>query len=75
MIAEAKPDVLIMDIEGGEAEILEADSLGTIRDIAVEMHDADTTERAFAALERHGFTSRSKPMGTVYAFSAGEISN
>jgi FkbM family methyltransferase len=69
VIAEIKPDVLLMDIEGGEADVLETDDLGAIREIAIELHGGATEERALASLKRHGFIPRCEPMGTVHAFT------
>lgn len=71
VIAEVAPDVLVMDIEGAEIDILEADGLGSVRRMVVELHPdrygSSGTNRAFAALKRHGFGSVAERRGNVFA--------
>jgi FkbM family methyltransferase len=68
VLAEVRPDVLMLDIEGGEGDLLEADSLDPIRSVAVELHGPDMHERGLRAMQRHGFVAAAEPIGNVHAF-------
>ena len=68
VLIEARPDILVMDIEGGEVDVLANASLGTIRGVAAEMHGQEATKQALAALACHGFQRAAEPLGSVWAF-------
>jgi ubiquinone/menaquinone biosynthesis C-methylase UbiE len=50
-----KPDFLKMDIEGYETVLENLQSLGTVKEIAIEYHDANCKRIVFEALDRLGF--------------------
>jgi FkbM family methyltransferase len=69
VMASVRPDVLVMDIEGGEADVLEAADLGAVHSVVLDTHDADATSRALAALRgKHGFREVMHT-GWVWGFS------
>jgi FkbM family methyltransferase len=59
LVAEARPDVLIVDIEGGEASLFEGAALGGVRAVVMELHPDVTGLRgvaqAFGAMATAGF--------------------
>jgi FkbM family methyltransferase len=71
VLAEVAPDVLVMDIEGAEMDILEAEDLGPIKRMVVELHPdrygPSGLSRALAAIDMHGF-KHTEQNRTVYAF-------
>lgn len=74
VMAAVRPDVLVMDIEGGEAEVLEADNLSSVRSVLLDTHDEEATEPALASLrDRLGFREVARK-GNVWAFVRGDRS-
>ena len=67
ILDELKPSAAIVDIEGGELELLEADEFGSIQRLIVEAHPAlygiPGMKRLFDALARHGFVYAEKGTG------------
>ena len=61
-VRQLRPTFLIMDIEGGEVEIVKLLEPGSIRKVAMERHPEVTGERAIVEMERRlselGFTCR-----------------
>ena len=59
VLDELKPSAAIIDIEGGELDLLEADSFGSIERLIVEAHPAlygiPGMKRLFDGLAQHGF--------------------
>ena len=59
VLDELKPSAAIIDIEGGELDLLDADTLGSIERLIVEAHPAlygiPGMKRLFDGLARHGF--------------------
>ena len=59
VLDELKPSAAIVDIEGGELDLLEADTFGSIERLIVEAHPAlygvPGMKRLFDGLARHGF--------------------
>jgi hypothetical protein len=60
VLADVAPNVLIVDIEGGELELLEgANGLGSVESIVLELHrnvyGAEGIRRIFSALTKLGF--------------------
>ena len=60
LLDEIRPQILLMDIEGGELELMEgARNLGSVRSIAIELHEAiygaDGAQRLFENFARLGF--------------------
>jgi FkbM family methyltransferase len=59
VLDELKPSAAIIDIEGGELDLLEADTFGPIRRLIVEAHPAlygtSGMKRLFDGLVQHGF--------------------
>lgn len=59
VIADVRPDALIMDIEGGELDLLTLCDPGPVRRMVVELHPAlhgiTGMSRIFRVLEHHGF--------------------
>lgn len=51
ILSANRPDVLIMDIEGGEIELMKTPSLGSIRAIVVETHAGEYGDGGIQALE------------------------
>ena len=74
VIHEFRPDVLICDIEGGEAELIPAIDASGLRAVVIEMHPKRLPEAAIAsvreALERQGLKQDPTPLGgTVELFT------
>jgi FkbM family methyltransferase len=71
VFSEIAPDVLVMDIEGAETDILEAEDLGSVKRMVVELHPdrygPSGLSRALAAIDMHGF-KHTEHNRTVYAF-------
>jgi len=59
VIAEIKPKVLVIDIEGGELDLLEAEDLGSVERVVMEVHPMiyglPGMARLYQSLCRHGF--------------------
>lgn len=59
VLDELKPSAAIVDIEGGELDLLEADTFGSIERLVVETHPAlygvSGMKRMFDGLVKHGF--------------------
>lgn len=59
VLDDVRPTAAVIDIEGGEIDVLEADDLLPIRRLVLEIHPAlygtPGMARTFAALRRHGF--------------------
>lgn len=78
IIARKKPSILVMDIEGGELELLPKLNLSSFRAIVVELHPRIYQDRGvhrcFAALAAQGFTydARRSRGGTVVLFTRFE---
>ncbi len=70
-----KPEVLIMDVEGAEAELFQLADLGSIRHILVELHPHIIGEDKVAGiagrLESDGFAVRERDRKTAYFQRAG----
>ena len=70
VLDEVNPDVLIMDIEGGEIDLFTLPSLGNIRHIIVELHPHIVGEEKIEKLLKHmesiGYFVRSRERKTVY---------
>lgn len=78
VMAEFQPDVLVCDIEGGEAELVPAIDAKSLRAVVIELHP-DRLSRAqldeiYASLGRHGLKPTPKsPGGTVVVFSRKDV--
>lgn len=73
VMAQFRPDVLICDIEGGEAELIPAIDFSGLRAVVIEMHpkriSADQLAAVRDALERQGLIQDPTPLGgTVELF-------
>lgn len=73
VLVEVRPTTAVVDIEGAEIDLLEAEDLGSLQRLAVEIHPGlygtDGVTRTLSALDRHGFTHRpSASCEQVYAF-------
>lgn len=70
VIARHRPDVLIMDVEGGEYELLPNADLGPIRHILVELHPhiigEQKVEEIKASLATAGFKEKSSDRKTFH---------
>lgn len=59
LLTEIRPAAVIMDIEGGELEILERRNMGTVKRLVIELHPelygADGLARCRSALDNAGF--------------------
>jgi FkbM family methyltransferase len=70
VIARHRPDVLIMDVEGGEYELLPNADLGAIRHILVELHPhiigEQKVEEIKASLAAAGFKQKSSDRKTFH---------
>lgn len=55
LIDAYNPDFIKMDIEGFETVLENIESLGTVKEIAIEYHDANCKQIVFDALNKHGF--------------------
>jgi FkbM family methyltransferase len=64
VIADIQPDALMMDIEGGELDLIASCDPGPIKRMMVELHPAvygvTGMSRIFQGLERHGFVYKSQ---------------
>lgn len=73
VIAEFRPDVLICDIEGGEAELIPALDASGLRAVVIELHPdrlgQDELDAIHSALAAHGLHPTKEPLGgTVVLF-------
>ncbi|HMO08872.1 MAG TPA: FkbM family methyltransferase [Paracoccaceae bacterium] len=72
-VAAFAPDVLLCDIEGGEADLIPALDASGLRAVVIELHpdrlSAATLDTIRAALARHGLTADPTPGGTVEVFT------
>jgi len=74
-LRERKPSVLVMDIEGGELDLLPTLDLSSCRALMIELHpriyQLAGIDRCFATLQQKGFTYDAKNSrgGTVVVFS------
>jgi FkbM family methyltransferase len=75
VIAEHRPDVVIMDIEGAEIELLTHSALAGVSHVVAEIHPHITGEAAVGgmldALQRLGFALRSQAHKTVHLSRTG----
>lgn len=75
IIKERAPTVLVMDIEGGELELLPSLDMSSCRHVVIELHprvyDLAGVDRCFNALSRQGLVYDAKRSrgGTVVVFS------
>jgi FkbM family methyltransferase len=72
VIADVQPDALMMDIEGGELDLIESCDPGPIKRMLVELHPAvygvAGMSRIYQGLERRGFIYRNRlSYGSVLA--------
>ncbi len=77
VMADFHPDVLICDIEGGEAELIPSLDASTLRAVVIEMHPNRLTKAEIAAIEqaltRQGLVRQTEsPGGTVEIYSRPE---
>lgn len=70
VIAEFRPTVIIMDVEGAEVDLLAKSTLADVRDIVVEVHPHITGEDQVAAMrtavEQRGFSARDRSHKTIH---------
>lgn len=79
VIGDFRPDVLICDIEGGEAELIPAINFKGLRAVVIEMHPKRISAEKLAAvreaLERQGLIQDATPLGgTVELFQRSATS-
>ncbi len=75
LIADIRPTILVMDIEGGELSLVSDGDFSTVRSVIMELHPRvygnQGVERIFSALAKAGLTydARASRGGTVVVFS------
>lgn len=79
VMTEFKPNILVCDIEGGEAELIPALEAGDLRAVVIELHphilSAEQIDTIYASLAAQGLQPSSDKLGgTVVLFQRGQIS-
>ena len=77
LLAEVRPTVLIVDIEGGEASIFEGVDLSTVREAIIEVHPAAVgargVHRVFLHMAASGlYDDLLRSSGAIVVFSRAE---